>query len=148
MLWVDQIVFIFRFKNEFLHVFNAQIRGIICFIPKKKFSAKDFICKCDQIHRKLWICLHFLKKSLTKSFIFCTVLFVHLERARWLKANIDCISYLVVQMRGITEWNMLMICLFDTVLIHLVSFNIGMKWKISYMFSVQCFFNLLTPGIH
>ena len=40
---------------------------------KMKFSIKDFISICDQIHRKLRIWSHLLKKSLMKNFIFCTV---------------------------------------------------------------------------
>ena len=41
---------------------------------KIKFSIKDFFSKCDQIHRKLRIWLHSLKKSLMKNFIFCAVI--------------------------------------------------------------------------
>ena len=40
---------------------------------KMKFSIKDFLCKCDQIHRKLRIWSHLLKKSLMENFIFCAV---------------------------------------------------------------------------
>ena len=39
-----------------------------------KFSIKDFFSKCDQIQRKLRICLHLLKKSLIENFIFCAAL--------------------------------------------------------------------------
>ena len=35
-----------------------------------KFSIKDFFSKCDQIRKKLRICLHLLKKSLMKKFNF------------------------------------------------------------------------------
>ena len=35
-----------------------------------KFSIKDCFSKCDQIHRKLRICSHLLKKSLVENFIF------------------------------------------------------------------------------
>ena len=38
------------------------------------FSIKDFFSKCDQIHRKLRIWSHLLKKSLMENFIFCAVL--------------------------------------------------------------------------
>ena len=38
-----------------------------------KFFIKDFFSKCDQIHRKLWIWSHLLKKSLMKNFSFCAV---------------------------------------------------------------------------
>ena len=39
-----------------------------------KFSIKNFFSKFDQIRRKLLrILSHFLKKSLTENFIFCTV---------------------------------------------------------------------------
>ena len=43
---------------------------------KMEFSIKDFFSKCDQIHRKLQIWSHFLKKSLMENFIFCTLSFV------------------------------------------------------------------------
>ena len=35
---------------------------------------RDFFSKCDQIHRKLRIWLHLLKKSLIENFIFCAVI--------------------------------------------------------------------------
>ena len=38
-----------------------------------KFSIKDFFSKCDQIHRKLQIWSHLLKKSLMENFTFCVV---------------------------------------------------------------------------
>ena len=40
---------------------------------KMKFSIKDFFRKCDQIHRKLRIWSHLLKKSLMENFILCAV---------------------------------------------------------------------------
>ena len=41
---------------------------------KTKFSIIDFLSRCDQICRKLWICSHLLMKSLIeKNFIFCAV---------------------------------------------------------------------------
>ena len=42
-----------------------------------KFSIKDFLSKCDQIRRKLWIWSHLLKKSLMENFIFCAVVVVY-----------------------------------------------------------------------
>ena len=38
---------------------------------KMKFSIKDFFSKCDQIHRKLRIWSHLLKKFVMENFIFC-----------------------------------------------------------------------------
>ena len=38
-----------------------------------KFSITDFFGKCDQIHKKLPIWSHLLKKSLLENFIFCAV---------------------------------------------------------------------------
>ena len=38
-----------------------------------KFSIMDFFIKCNQIHRKLRIWLHLLKKSLMENFIVCAV---------------------------------------------------------------------------
>ena len=40
---------------------------------KMKFSIKDFLSKCDQIHSFLWIWSYLLKKSLMENFIFCAV---------------------------------------------------------------------------
>ena len=38
-----------------------------------KFSTEDFFSKCDQIHWKLQIWSHLLKKSLMENFIFCAM---------------------------------------------------------------------------
>ena len=38
-----------------------------------KFSIKDLLSKCDQIHSFLWICSHLLKKLLIENFILCAV---------------------------------------------------------------------------
>ena len=43
---------------------------------KLKFPVKDFLSKSDQIHRKLRIWSHLLKKSLMENFIFCAVIFL------------------------------------------------------------------------
>ena len=54
----------------------VQIRYLVTGINtahKMKFSMKDFFSKCHQIHRKLRIWSHLLKKSLMKDFIFCAV---------------------------------------------------------------------------
>ena len=40
---------------------------------KMKFSIKDFFNTCNQIHRKLQIWSHLLKKPLMENFIFCTL---------------------------------------------------------------------------
>ena len=40
-----------------------------------KFFIEDFFSKCDQIHKKLRIWSHLLKKSLMENFIFCAVSF-------------------------------------------------------------------------
>ena len=40
---------------------------------KMRFSNKDFFSKCDQIHRKMRIWSHLLKKSLMENFIFCAM---------------------------------------------------------------------------
>ena len=39
----------------------------------KKFYIKSFFSKCDQICRKMRICSHLLKKSLTENFNFCAM---------------------------------------------------------------------------
>ena len=40
---------------------------------KMKFSIKDFLSKCDQIYRKLWIWSHLAKRFLLENFIFFAV---------------------------------------------------------------------------
>ena len=42
-------------------------------LQKMKFSINDFFSKCDQIHRKVRIWSHLLKKSLMENLIFCAV---------------------------------------------------------------------------
>ena len=59
-----------RFKNCDSNVTTQKI----------KFFIKDFFSKCDQIHRKLRIWSHLLKKSLMEKFIFCAV-----NRTMWQK---------------------------------------------------------------
>ena len=48
-----------------------------------KFSIKDFFSKCNQIHRKLRMWSHLLKKSLIENFSFCPVILGNLLVA-WL----------------------------------------------------------------
>ena len=43
---------------------------------KVKVFIKDFVSKYDQIHKKLRIWLHFLKKSLMEIIIFCAVFII------------------------------------------------------------------------
>ena len=49
---------------------------------KMKFPIKDFLSKCDQIHRKLLIWSHLLKKSLMKNFTLVQWLFKKLCKVR------------------------------------------------------------------
>ena len=58
---------------------------------KNKFSIKDFFSKCDQIHGKLRVWSHLLKKSLMENSIFCAVL----QRAYWLNFSL-CLSELTI----------------------------------------------------
>ena len=44
------------------------------YTKKMKFFIKDFFSRRDQIHRKLQLCSHLLKKSLIENLIFCAVL--------------------------------------------------------------------------
>ena len=59
---------------------------------KMKFSIKDFLSKCDQIHRKLRIWSHLMKKSLTENFIFCAVIFdsVHIQENTGQRKPVFC----------------------------------------------------------
>ena len=58
-----------------------KVYKLISPAQKLKFSIKVFFSKCDQIHRKLRIWSHLLKKSLLEKFIFC-VAYVKQHRMR------------------------------------------------------------------
>ena len=61
-----------RKRNKLIKI--AETSEPECTAQKTEFSIKDFFSKCDQIHRKLWICAHLLKISLMENFIFCAVM--------------------------------------------------------------------------
>ena len=64
---------IFHFILDLKHFLNVLEYIIHCI--KMTFSIKDFCSKCDQIHRKLQIWPHLLKKSLIENLIFlCSVI--------------------------------------------------------------------------
>ena len=54
-------------------------------MQKKKFSIKNFFSKYDQIHQKLRISLHLLKKSSKENFIFRAVIGPNVYTIRFLK---------------------------------------------------------------
>ena len=56
--------------NQWINIFFLLIAYIT---EQKMFYIKDFFSKCDQIHRKLRIWSHLLKKYLIENFIFCAV---------------------------------------------------------------------------
>ena len=60
---LDLIPFMGAAFNPHLRVREAVSQWYTA--PKMKFSIKDFFSKCDQIRRKLRVCSHLLKKSLT-----------------------------------------------------------------------------------
>ena len=49
--------------------------------------------KCEHIHRKLRICSHLLKKSITENFIFCAVTIVRLQLV---KSSIVIRFYMII----------------------------------------------------
>ena len=56
-----------------------------------KFSIKDFFSKCDQIHWKLRIWSHLLKKYLMENFIFRAVkvyVLIEIHRKKYIYINI------------------------------------------------------------
>ena len=57
----------------FAHHFQYFSQVIIITAQKMKFSIEKFFSKCVQIHRKIRIWPHLLKKSLMENFIFCAV---------------------------------------------------------------------------
>ena len=89
--------FIFLFLYRFIFYVDMYICASLQFYMKNyhtytaqniKFSIKDFFSKCDQILNFLRILSHLLKKSLTKNFIFCAVIYRKSILAQsWLYAN-------------------------------------------------------------
>ena len=75
-------VFFIEVKWKFFYMYKFTVRSFSCklvfleiiviidTIQKMKFSIKDFVSKCDQIHSFLRIWSHVLKKSLMANFIF------------------------------------------------------------------------------
>ena len=61
------------YAKDYLVPFQTSVMEFLVTAQKMKFSIKDFFSKCDQIHRKLRIWSHLLKKSLMVNFIFCTI---------------------------------------------------------------------------
>ena len=53
-------------------ILKQSLRGVLT-AQKLKVSIDDFFGKCDQIHRKMGIWSHLLKKSLMENLIFCAV---------------------------------------------------------------------------
>ena len=58
----------------FTYMLGKASVGALFTAQKMKFSIKDFFSKCDQIHRRLRIWSHLLKKSLMENFIFYAVI--------------------------------------------------------------------------
>ena len=69
------------FQTYFEYVLGKEKEAILYLstVQKMKFSIKDFFSKFDQIHRKLPIWSHLLKKSLMVNFIFCTVFIIYFQ---------------------------------------------------------------------
>ena len=64
-------VLMFLEENNFVDLFSANwVKENIEWISaqKMKFSIKDFVRKCNQIHMPIWS--HLLKKSLLENFMF------------------------------------------------------------------------------
>ena len=64
-----QLVNYMRFSIVILKIIVFAIQHDIA--QKMNFPTKNFFSKCDQIHWKLRILSHLLKKSLMENFIFC-----------------------------------------------------------------------------
>ena len=56
-----------------LNYMKLYVDAAIHTAQKMKFCMKDFFSKCGQIHRKLRLWSHLLKKFLMENFIFCAV---------------------------------------------------------------------------
>ena len=59
--------------TDLLGIVNFSINRH-AFHKKRNFSLRFLISKCNEMHRKLRILSHLLKKSLMENFIFCAVM--------------------------------------------------------------------------
>ena len=78
LIW--RLNIISKIEHGVLYItFSLQKSEHLCFslfsntARKMKFSIKDFVSKCDQICREMWIWSNLLEKSLIENFIFCAV---------------------------------------------------------------------------
>ena len=96
---IEKILFLIAIN----YALNEQLKKVLkrCFViqvsrklaaQKMKCSIKNFFSKCDQIHKKLRIWSHLLKKSLMGN-IFCAV---NVAYYQWFRSNID-ITCTIVQ---------------------------------------------------
>ena len=84
-----------------------------------KFSIKDFFTKCDQIHRKQWICSYLLKKSLMENFIFCAVLMQKVSSLPFCKYYLHCLKSVYIQSYSGPH--------FSTFRLNSISYSAGMR---------------------
>ena len=78
--YISRVSTIIMVESRLLCLINLIIFIITEWLPvttqKMRFSIQNFFSKCYQIHWKLRIWLHLLKKSLTENFIFCALCFI------------------------------------------------------------------------
>ena len=91
-LWFDTLRF----------TFNLHLKEVSNTAQKMDFSIKDFFSKCDQIHRKLRICSHLLKKSLMENFFSCSAPFYQCSKtAQEMKFSIkDLVTFTEKMLNG------------------------------------------------
>ena len=100
-LFLDTRSYLNAWLSTLLYVFSMNFSNGSYFPQgnsteqKMKFCIKDFYSKCDQIHRKLRIWSHLLKKSLMKNFIFvqCSNRFCS-DRFNPFQVNVPFLYYL------------------------------------------------------
>ena len=68
--WMLKVI---QYWNFVKNLRNRLVNTRFDAAQKMRFSINDFFTKCDQIHRKLQIWSHLLKKSLMGNFIFGAV---------------------------------------------------------------------------
>ena len=68
----DLVTFTEKILDGELHFFvlRTSVMADICFLKQLNLGKSSKIA-IEQLHRKLWIWSHFLKKSLMENFIFC-----------------------------------------------------------------------------
>ena len=72
-MYIYIYIYIYIYTKRYTEDSGGEVKTGKVTVQKMQFSIQDVFSKYDQIHRKLRIWSHLLKKFLMKKFVFCAV---------------------------------------------------------------------------